>query len=51
MYVGKGYPVDGLFQANVAVVDKKSVYLYPKLTNKENLLFIYLSLLFYGMLD
>jgi len=35
MYVGKGYLVDGLFKANVAVVDKKSVYLYPKLINKE----------------
>ena len=35
MYVGKGYLVDGLFMANVAVVDKKSVYLYPKLINKE----------------
>ena len=33
MYVGKGYLVDGLFKANV-VVDKKSVYLYPKLINK-----------------
>ena len=27
MYVGKGYLVDGLFKANVAVVNKKSVYL------------------------
>ena len=35
MYVGKSYLVDGLFKANVAVVDKKSVYLYPKLINKE----------------
>ena len=35
MYVGKGYLVDGLFKANVAVVDKKSVYLYLKLINKE----------------
>jgi len=35
MYVGKGYLVDGLFKASVAVVDKKSVYLYPKLINKE----------------
>ena len=26
MYVGKDYLVDGLFKANVAVVDKKSVY-------------------------
>ena len=34
MYVGKGYLVDGLFKANVAVVDKKSVYLYLKLINK-----------------
>ena len=33
MYVGKCYLVDGLFKANVAVVDKKSVYLYPKLIN------------------
>jgi len=35
MYVGKGYLVDGLFKANGAVVDKKSLYLYPKLINKE----------------
>ena len=35
MYVGKGYLVDGLFKTNVVVVDKKSVYLYPKLINKE----------------
>ena len=35
MHVGKGYLVDGLFKANVAVVDKKFVYLYPKLINKE----------------
>ena len=33
MYVGKGYIIDGLFKANVAVVDKRSVYLYPKLIN------------------
>ena len=33
--MGKGYLVDGLFKANVAMVDKKSVYLYPKLINKE----------------
>ena len=51
MYVGKSYLVDGLFKANVAVVDKKSVYLYPKLINKRNLMFICLSLIFYGMLD
>jgi len=36
MYVGKGYLFDGLFKANVAVVDKKSVYLYLKIINKEN---------------
>jgi len=35
MYVGKGYLVDGLFKANVTVVDKKSVYLYSKLINKN----------------
>ena len=35
MYVGNGYLIDGLFKANVAVVDKQSVYLYPKLINKE----------------
>ena len=34
MYVRKGYLVDGLFKVNVVVVDKKSVYLYPKLINK-----------------
>ena len=34
VYVSKDYLVDGLFKANVAVVDKKSVYLYPKLINK-----------------
>jgi len=32
--MGKGYRVDGLFKANVVIVDKKSVYLYPKLINK-----------------
>ena len=31
MYVSKGYLVDGLFKANVAVVDKKYVYLYLSL--------------------
>ena len=51
MYVGKGYLVNGLFKANVAVVEKKSVYLYLKLINKEKSSVIYLSLLFYGMLD
>ena len=34
VYVGKGYLVNGLFKANVAVMEKKSVYLYPKLINK-----------------
>ena len=34
-YVGKGYLIDGLFKANVAVADKKSVYLYSKLINKR----------------
>ena len=28
--------VDGLFKDNVVVVDKKSMYLYPKLINKRN---------------
>ena len=41
MYVGKGYLVDGPFKANVAVVDKKFVYLYPKLRNEEKS-FVYL---------
>ena len=41
MYVGKGYLVDGFFKAKVAIVDKKSVYLYPKLLNKEKS-FVYL---------
>ena len=35
MYVGKSYLVNGLFKVNVAVVNKNSVYLYPKLINKE----------------
>ena len=35
MYVSKGSLVDGLFKANIAIVDKKSVYLYPKLINKR----------------
>ena len=35
MYIGKGYLIDGLFKANIIVVDKRSVYLYPKLINKE----------------
>ena len=30
MYVGKGYLVDNLFKANVAIVDKRSVYINPK---------------------
>ena len=34
MYVGKGYLIDGLFKANVVVVDKKSMYLYVDLINK-----------------
>jgi len=34
VYVGKGYLIDCLFKANVAVMDKKSMYLYPKLINK-----------------
>jgi len=34
MYVGKSCLVDGLFKANVAVVDKKSVYMYLKLINE-----------------
>ena len=34
MYMGKCYLVDDLFKVNVTVVDKKSVYLYPKLINK-----------------
>ena len=37
MYVGKSYLVDGLFKVNIAVVDKKSVYLYQKLINKEKI--------------
>ena len=28
VYMSKGYLVDGLFKANVAVVDKRSAYLY-----------------------
>ena len=32
--MGKGYLVDDVFKANAAVVDKKSVYMYPKLINK-----------------
>ena len=35
VYVVKVYLLDGLFNSNVAVVDKKSVYLYPKLINKR----------------
>ena len=35
MYIGKDYLVDDLFRANIAVVDKKSVYLYHKLINKR----------------
>ena len=49
VHMGKGYRVDGLFKANVAVVDKKSVY--PKLRNKEKSSVYLLDLLFYGMLD
>jgi len=35
VYVGKGYLIDDLFKSNVTVVDKKSIYLYLKLINKE----------------
>ena len=41
MYVSKAYLVDDLFKGNVAVVDKKSVHLYPKLINKRKT-FVYL---------
>jgi len=34
VYVHKGYLIDSLFKANVVVMNKKSVYLYPKLINK-----------------
>jgi len=34
VYVGKSYLANGLFKANVAIVDKMSTYLYPKLINK-----------------
>ena len=34
MYVGNGYLFDGLFKANIAVVNKKSMYQYLKLINK-----------------
>ena len=44
MYVGNSYLVDGLFTANVAVVDKKSVYLYPKPNNKgKNSIYLFES--------
>ena len=36
VYVSKSYLVDSLFKVYVGVVDKKSVYLYLKLINKEN---------------
>ena len=35
MYVGKSYLIDGILKANVAIVNKKFVYLYLKLINKE----------------
>ena len=47
MYVDKGYLIDDLFKAKVAIVDKKSMYLYPKLINNRKS-FVYLL---YGMLD
>ena len=50
VYVGKSYLVDGLFKANVVVVDKKSVYAYLKLINKEFFFVFSLSLLYCGML-
>ena len=34
MYLGKGYLVDCVFNANVTVVDKNFVFLYPELINK-----------------
>jgi len=49
VFAGKGYLVDGLLKANITVVDKKSMCLYPKLINKGKF-FICLSLLYYGIL-
>ena len=41
VYVSKDYLVDGLFKANVTVVNKRSVYLYLKIINKGKS-FVYL---------
>ena len=49
--MSKGYLVDGLFKANVAVIDKKSVYLYSKLINKGKSSVYLLESLTLGMLD
>jgi len=53
VYVGKGYLVDGFFKANVAVVDKKSVYLYSKLINKwkASVYFLESLMLWYARLE
>ena len=51
MYVSKGYLVDGLFKANVAVLDKKCMYLYPTLINKEKSSVYLLESPIYSMLD
>ena len=36
VYMGNGYLVDGLFKANIAVVDQKSVFVPYELINKVN---------------
>jgi len=36
MFVGRGYLLDGLFKANVVVVDKESMYLYPQMIINKN---------------
>jgi len=41
VYVDKDYLIDGFFKANIVVVDKTSVYVYPKLINKGKF-FVYL---------
>ena len=51
VYVDKDYLVNGLFKDNVAVVDKKSMYLYPKLINKRKTSVYLLESPIYGMLD
>ena len=51
VYVTKSYLIDSLSKTNVAVMDKKSMYLYLKLINKGKSSVYLLESPIYSMLD